>query len=140
MPVPLVTQHYPDDFQTETVQFTTPIDGQAFFYADRDIVIDSLVVGVAVAGGASALVKFTKTTSGTAASPAAPSVANITGGTEITGNVDIASLGTVSASLLSTSTDVNIVKAGNWVGIERVSGTFGTPNLIFRVRFRSRVA
>jgi|688.fasta_scaffold341983_1 hypothetical protein len=140
MPVPLVTQHYPDDFQTETVQFTTPIDGQAFFYADRDIVIDSLVVGVAVAGGISSAIKFTKTTSGTAANPADPTVANITGGTDITETVMIDAVATASAPLLSTSTDVNIVKAGNWVGVERVSGTFGTPNLIFRVRFRSRVA
>ena len=72
MPTPLVTQHYPHDFQIITLGLNTTGDGadQAMFYADRNIVIDSVIVGTSVADtGATCAVKY-------ATSPVAATIAS----------------------------------------------------------------
>lgn len=52
MPTPLVAQHYPDDFQILTYSFTSAPADTVLLYADRPLIIDSIVVGVTSAASA----------------------------------------------------------------------------------------
>jgi len=144
MPVPLVTQHYPDDFQVLTFQIRAFSSGDLLFYADRDIVIDSITFSIQTAGGAGATLQLAKSTVGTVATPSTGAAAHITGGTALHATAFAMGSGaTVPAtevvSLATPSSDTNLVKAGNFVGVI-VAGTIGTPEGIIQVRFRSRVA
>jgi hypothetical protein len=140
MPVPLVTQHYPDDFQIyTTVLQAAPTNGMVLFYADRDLVIDSITLGVNVAGAASSTIQVAKTTTGTAASPITAAPASITGGTALHTAFDTSATGTLSATLTTPSSDTNRVLAGNWVGLI-VSGTVTNLRGMVQIRFRSRLA
>lgn len=140
MPIPLVTQHYPDDFQILTFPIRAFSSGDLLFYADRDIVIDSITFGLQTAGSTGASLQLAKTTTGTAASPVSGAAANVTGGTTLHTAVDIASgTATTVVSLTTPANDTNRVAAGNYVGVI-VAGTIGTPDGIIQIRFRSRVA
>jgi hypothetical protein len=140
MPNALVTQHYPDDFQNAEELFVGAItSGTALIYADRDLVIDSIVIGVSVVGGSGATVKLAKTTTGTSASPASAAPASFTGGTDLHTAQSITATGTFIPSLTTPNLDTNLVKAGNWVGIV-TGGTYGTPTVAVQIRYRSRVA
>jgi hypothetical protein len=140
MPRPLVTQHYPDDFQVLSVPFRSFASGNLLFYFDRDTVIDSIVFSVQTAGGAGSSLQLAKTTGGTATTPASGAAANVTGGTALHTAVDISSgTATTVVSLTTPSSDTNLVKAGNFIGVI-VAGTIGTPSGLISIRFRSRVA
>jgi hypothetical protein len=65
MPTPLVTQHYPDDFQILTFNIRAFTSGDLLFYADRDMVIDSITFGLQTAGGTGATLQLAKTTTAT---------------------------------------------------------------------------
>ena len=129
MPIPLVTQHYPDDFQIITLGLNTTGDGadQAMFYADRNIVIDSVVVGTSVADtGATCAVKY-------ATSPVAATIAS---GTAVTNTMDVSATGTVTATIVTTA---NEIAAGNWIGLDFTAATDSLKGVV-QIRFRSRVA
>lgn len=140
MPVPLVTQHYPDDFQILTFTIRAFTNGDLLFYADRDVVIDSITFGLQTAGGTGASLQLAKTTGGTATTPASGAAANVTGGTALHTAVDISTgTATTVVSLTTPSSDTNRVAAGNYVGVI-VAGTIGTPDGIIQIRLRSRIA
>jgi len=140
MPNPLVTQHYPDDFQILSFTIRAFTSGDLLFYADRDMVIDSITFGLQTAGGASSTLQLAKTTTGTATTPATGAAANVTGGTALHDAVAISSgTATTVVSLTTPASDTNRVLAGNYVGVI-VAGTIGTPDGIIQIRFRSRQA
>lgn len=129
MPTPIVTQYYPDDFQIITLGLNTTGDGadQAMFYADRNIVIDSVVVGTSVAdASATCAVKY-------ATSPVAATIAS---GTAVTNAMDVSAAGTVTATIVTTA---NEIAAGNWIGLDFASATDSLKGVV-QIRFRSRVA
>jgi hypothetical protein len=155
MPVPLVTQHYPDDFQVVTYAFdTTLVDPWPLLYADRSIVIDSIVVGVttAAAGGSSGALSFEKTTgpingSGTVLAVAGVDDNNLDAGHYIVldgngsvrrfnGSGELQSTATGSTQLSSSENQLN---AGQWLVVD-FTGTFANFRGFVQVRFRSRVA
>jgi hypothetical protein len=141
MPNPLVTQHYPDDFQIHSILIQSAlVTGKVVFYADRDIVVDSITFGVNVAGAASSTVQVVKTTTGTASSPISAAAASITSGaTALHTAFDTSATGTLSATLATPSSDTNLVKAGNWLGLI-VTGTVTNLRGVIQIRFRSRIA
>jgi len=140
MPVPLVTQHYPDDFKTFSYLVSAQLTSGNLivFYADRDLVIDSITVGVGIvqAGGSIAVVK---TTGGTLASPKSAAPASLTeaAAVAITGSQSVATLGTFTPTIIFAA-DANIVKAGNYVGI--TIDTVAAFRGYIQIRVRSRVA
>jgi hypothetical protein len=132
MPVPLVTQHYPDDFQILNFYVNHAVvpaanDAIPLFYADRNMVVDSIVYGVAVAETGSSdtveLVHATtpQATTGTSIQSAASS---------------INTAGTVTPTI---STSGNEVASGRWV-IAKFSDALGQFHGTIQVRFRSRLA
>ena len=140
MPNVLVTQHYPDDFQVCCFSLqAAPVTGMVLFYADRDIVIDSITLGVNVVGAASSTIQLAKSTTGTVTSPITAAPASITGGTALHTAFDTSATGTLTATLTTPGSDTNLVKAGNWVGLI-VSGTVTNLRGVVQIRFRSRVA
>ena len=61
MPIPLVTQHYPDDFKILSYNpQANPVAGTnaILLYADRTMVIDSITVTVQVIAAAAATASF----------------------------------------------------------------------------------
>jgi hypothetical protein len=147
MPTPLVTQHYPDQFQT--IHFNAldrygagATDGSngsyAIFYADRDMAVDSIVIGIAQAGAASSTLRIFKTTAGTAASPATPLFNSTTALTTAAQAAD-ATAGVYPQTLVTPAQDTNIVRAGNWIGVV-LSGTLTTFRGAIQIRLRSRIA
>lgn len=147
MPTPLVTQHYPDDFQVVTFNALDrynagATDGSngsfAIFYADRDVAVDSIVIGIAVAGAASSSLRIFKTTSGTAASPATPLFNGTTALTTAAQAAD-ATAGVYVQTLATPANDTNIVRAGNWIGV-LLSGTLTAFRGQIQIRLRSRIA
>lgn len=144
MPTPVVTQHYPDDFQILTFTIRAFSSGDLLFYADRDMVIDSITFGLQTAGGTGATLQLAKTTTATTSNgvltPATAAAANVTSGTALHDPVAISSgTATTVVSLTTPNLDINRVLAGNYVGVI-VAGTIGTPDGIIQIRFRSRVA
>lgn len=147
MPNFLTTQYYPDDFQVMSAVISPAVTAQtvatyAFFYADRDLVIDSIIVG---AGGNPATATnirmlFRKTTTGTLASPA--SAGDISSGTTISPNQNLPTSGggTFNYPIATPASDLNLVKAGNWVGFTySTNDANGFPTYAIQVRVRSRL-
>jgi len=138
MPVPLVTQHHPDDFKTFSYNIHSQLTSGNLivFYADRDLVIDSITVGVAVvqAGGS---IAFVRTTGGTLASPKSAAPASLTtDAVAITGSQSVATLGTFTPTIIFAA-DANLVKAGNYVGI--TIDTVAAFRGYLQIRVRSRI-
>jgi hypothetical protein len=147
MPTPLVTQHYPDDFQVVTFNAldrygSGATDGSngsyAIFYADRDVAVDSIVIGIAQAGAASSSLRIFKTTTGTATSPATP-LFNGTTALTTAAQAGDATAGFYTQTLVTPANDTNIVRAGNWIGVLLV-GTLTAFRGQIRIRLRSAIA
>jgi hypothetical protein len=139
MPNPLQIQSYVDDFQIIAETLLAPVTGTALIYAERDIVIDAIYMGVSVVGTSSATLQVVKTTTGTLTTPASASAAVIAAGTALHTAQAITALGTFVPTLTTPSLDTNLVKAGNWVGVV-VTGTVSSAAVAVQLRVRSRVA
>jgi len=139
MPNPLQTQSYVDDFQMITELVIAPVTGTALIYAERDIVIDAIYMGVSVVGTASATLQIVKTTTGTLTTPASASAAVVAAGTALHTAQSITTLGTFTPTLTTPNLDTNLIKAGNWVGVV-VAGTVTSAAVLVQFRVRSRVA
>lgn len=136
---PLVTQHYPDDFQVMLfeVDVGKASSGTSWFFADRDFVVDSIWVGVHEAGQAGSIVKFQKLV-GTLAVPAVPTDANFaSSGIYICTNS--APLGAAGTFQLNMCPFENIVPAGSWLGFEYTGNVTNFKGTI-QARIRSRIA
>lgn len=139
MPNPLAVQEYTDDFQIISELLVAPANGTAMLYAERDIVIDAIYMGVSVVGGAGATLQIVKTTAGTLAVPASAVAATVAAGTALHTAQVIAVGGTFVPTLTTPNLDTNLIKAGNWVGVV-VSGTVTSAAVLVQFRIRSRVA
>jgi hypothetical protein len=148
MPTPLVTQHYPDDFQVVTFNAldrygSGATDGgstasYAIFYADRDVAVDSIVIAIAQAGASGSSLRIFKTTTGTAASPATP-LFNGTTALTTAAQAGDATAGFYTQTLVTPANDTNIVRAGNWIGVI-LAGTLTNFRGQIQIRLRSRIA
>jgi len=141
----LPAQHYPDDFQIVTYSvhnYNTLSDNVAWFYADRNLIIDAFYVGVSVAAGNAAVVKLVKTAGGATGTSGAPTAFALTANSLGSGTaVDISdslALGTTGTKIGTIVNTANFVDAGNWVGL--CCTTAPTSALVgaINVRFRSR--
>ena len=133
MATPLLPQSYPDDFQIITLPLTVAegVD-RAIFYADRTLVVDSVVIGCTTADG-----------NGTIAIKhgASPLEADITtNGTFITVATTAGALtaGAVLTPTIITASNANEVAAGRWVGIDATTAESFAG--VVQIRFRSRLA
>jgi hypothetical protein len=155
MPTPLVVQHYPDDFQTVSYVFTGAAinDPTAILYADRTLVIDSIVVGIHAIAGAGGSLTFryslnaVQNGSGTAIAVLLPTAANGTyadGETAVLDGVGYvkhySTAGVVSNDTGSTqlSTSLNVIPQGYWLAIDPASASAFRGTI--QVRYRSRQA
>ena len=139
MPNPLAVEQYHDDFQIIAETLLAPVTGTALVYAERDIVIDAIYMGVSIVGTASATLQIVKTTTGTLVTPASASAAVVAAGTALHTAQAITVLGTFIPTLTTPSLDTNLIKAGNWIGVV-VTGTVSSAAVAVQFRIRSRVA
>jgi hypothetical protein len=140
----LPTQYYPDD-QTIIVEglSATPAAGVPVLYADRDLIIDSVVVGTLTAssGGTTATIQKTTaaTRTGTTITPASPgaTLTSIMGA----GTIAIGTAGTVVVATDTATTyldkTLNKLDAGNWLLFVPASVATAFAGTI-QIRFRSR--
>ena len=140
MPTPLVPQHYPDDFYVFDYHMHSAIGTEnILFYADRDVAIDSITMGIYVVGSSTSLITIKKTTGGTLASPKSAVAATLnTNGVALITAQSADTGGTFLPDLLTPSSDTNIIKAGNFV-YYTASGTTSTIRGLIQIRYRSRI-
>jgi hypothetical protein len=139
----LPAQYYPDDFQQHTYvihNYQALVVDLPWFYCDRNIIIDEVIVGVSTAGsgGTSPTVAICKTTGGTIATPATPLASLVA----ISSGVSLAATGTTvmttdSATKFLDKT-TNFVDAGNWVVFDLTSAVTSGLLGAITIRFRSR--
>jgi len=164
MPTPLVTQHYPHDFQVLTFIYTGAPADVPLLYADRDLVIDSITIGVktvSTGGAGTGLLSFEvsadpSSTGGTVVAVANVDTANVAAGDTIfldginnsSGNVrKVSSAGTAGSAsgstqlkyINATNTSVdNIVLAGRYLILDATTATAFTG--LVQIRLRSQIA
>jgi hypothetical protein len=145
----LPAQYYPDDFQilTFTLTNTGLLDPTAILYADRNFIVDSIIVYTRTANGSAATGSFEITTDPTADTGTAMAVAdlNLTAGTTLFLQTDggttpatVASDGTAGTSSNSTqlSNTGNFIPQGSFIVIDLSAGT--TWRGFIQIRLRSR--
>ena len=148
----LVIQHYPDDFSLTVFPnaAAAPHDPTILLYADRDLYVDEIVVGIHAVGGGSAVLSFevtrdlTNATAGSVVALANIDTANVSAGdtmvfttegvvrTSTTGSVYASSTGSTAISNLE-----NKIPQGYWLLID-ITGTIGSGRASVQVRYRSR--
>ena len=153
----LLVQEYPDDFQVITV-YSSPSaatnDPLPILYAERDIIIDSIVIGVRtpateqnarlvfeVAGGpnveSSTDLVCTANIDGTNGCDSGDTFVHTTDGVTRTSNAG-ASLPVIASTAISSS--ANLVEKGKWLVADYSANNLTAFRLLIQVRFRSRVA
>jgi len=148
----LLAQYYPDDFQVSvySMNIAAANDPTLLVYADRDLVVDSIVCGVhATVAGASFSIEYTKDI-GTAtptgivlATFALDGTGSVAGDTLVSTTDSIirtGSTGTVNAVVTGNTVidkDNNFIPKGNWVVIDTLS--ISTARAGVQIRFRSRL-
>lgn len=147
----LVIQHYPDDFSLTVYPnaIAAPHDPTILLYADRDLYIDEIVVGVHAVGGTAAVLSFevTRDVSGTSGSVVALAnidTANISNGDTIVLTTDAVVRTNGSGVVQTTATgstvinkDENKIPQGYWLMFD-ITGTIGSGRASVQVRYRSR--
>jgi len=139
----LPAQYYPDDFEIQTYvihNYQALVVDLPFFYCDRNIIIDQVVINVSTAGtgGLTPTIAICKTTNGTLAAPANA----ITSLTAISSAVSLTAAATTvmttdsSTKFLDKTT--NFVDAGNFVVFDLTSAVTGGLLGAITIRFRSR--
>lgn len=148
----LVIQHYPDDFSLTVFPNAAAAahDPTILLYADRDLYVDEIVVGIHAVGGTAAVLSFevtrdlTNATAGSVVALANIDTANVTAGdtmvfttegvvrTSTTGSVYASSTGSTAISNLE-----NKIPQGYWLLID-ITGTIGSGRASVQVRYRSR--
>jgi hypothetical protein len=150
----LVTQHYPNDFQIVTVPFVAAAstsDPVVFMYADRDLVIDSVVVGIIVPGGGNGRLNIEEATAPNSSAGTIICSFNIDGGNNAAaGDTIISDTDSVvridaagDSQNVGASTKINnannLIQKGRWVMID-FENTFAAFRGTVQIRFRSMVA
>jgi hypothetical protein len=153
----LPVQYYADDFQILTVPFTSAAvnDPTAILYADRDMIIDEIVVGVHAVGGVGYSFDFEASTnpvgqSGVSMCTINIDTANVTVGDtlvattdnvlrySLTGVLQTTTLGSTAINGVIAGVQSNCIPKGSWLVMD-VAGTVGSGRVIVQIRFRSRL-
>ena len=153
----LLPQYYNDDFQILTVPFTGAAvnDPTAILYADRDMVIDEIVVGVHAVGGTGYKFDFEVNTNSVGAGGVSMctiniDTANVTVGDTLVATTDnvlryssagalqTTTTGSTAINGITAGTQSNFIPKGSWLVID-VDGTVGSGRVIVQIRFRSRL-
>jgi len=149
MPTPLVTQHYPDDFQILTYYVQSALtDPTTLLYADRTWVVDSITVTAQTAHGSAATGSFEVSTDPTSQSGTSMATVdlNLTAGTTVfldgvgttVRTVSAGGTAGTSANSVQLSTSTNIIPAGSFLQVDLSAGTSWRG--LIQIRFRSRQA
>jgi hypothetical protein len=140
----LPTQYYTDD-QTIAIEglSATPAAGVPILYADRDLIIDSVIVGTLTVSTGGTTATIQKTTSATRsngvitpASPAATLTSIMGAGTIAIGTAGTVVVATDTATTYLDKT-LNKLDAGNWLLFVPASVATAFAGTI-QIRFRSR--
>lgn len=148
----LPVQYYPDNFQIITFgpfYDIAVVDPTAVFYADRDMVVDTITVYTRIAHGSAATGAFEVSTDPTSTSGTAMAVAdlNLTAGTTLFLQTDggsapatVTAAGAAGTSTNSTqlSATANLIPRGSFLIIDLSAG--GSWRGFIQIRVRSRVA
>jgi len=139
----LPTQYYHDDQQVVCEVLIAPAAATPILYADRNLIIDSVVVGVyTVSAGITATIQKTvgATNDGITITPVSPAAASPQT-LMATGTIPVATAGTyvvsTESATRSLSADHNTLDAGNWLLFVPSASATGAV-LSVQVRFRSR--
>lgn len=150
----LLPQYYNDDFQVVVYNnaIAAPHDLVILLYADRDMFVDEIVVGVHAIGGTGAELAFEVTRDINSGSPTATAMAtvnidtaNITAGDTFVLTTDGITRTTAAGVVTTSSTGTSItnfktenkIPKGSWLVMD-VGGTIGTGRAAVQIRFRSR--
>ena len=127
----LPVEHYPDDFRVINyfIHDASAAD-ELLFYCDRNIVVDSATVSVAVVGAASSTVTIKAVAAGTAPSPG-----NIAAGTAVTNAIALDATGAIAGTIVNTE---NFLPAGTHLGLD-YTGTVTNLRGMVTLRIRSRL-
>lgn len=153
----LLVQNYSDDFQILAIPFTSAAvnDPTAILYADRDMIIDEIVVGVHAVGGTGYKFDFEVSTNSVGSAGVSMCTINIDTANVALGDTLVATTDNVlrfnSAGVLQTTTtgstaingvtagvQSNFIPRGSWLVMD-VDGTVGSARVIVQIRFRSRL-
>ena len=153
----LPVQHYADDFQVVSIPFWAAAitDPTPILYADRDLVIDEIVVGVTVVGGTSYALDFESSTSpiGTAGASMCTinvDTANVSAGDTLVATTDnvlryssagalqTTTVGSTAINGVTAGVQSNFIAKGSWLVVD-ISGTVGSGRVVVQIRFRSRL-
>jgi hypothetical protein len=152
----LLPQYYNDDFQVTVLSYPAAAihDPTAVLYADRDLIVDEIVVGVHTAPAAAATFNFEVNTDCTSASGTSMCTINVNSTNIASGDTLVATTDSVlrynSSGVLQTtatgSTAINAVTAGvqsnlipkgSWLIVDPDTAT--GARAIIQIRFRSRL-
>lgn len=153
----LLPQYYNDDFQIMTVPFLTAsgvTDPNPILYADRDLVVDEIIVGVTTVGGAAAVLNFEVSPNpseqgGVSMSTINVDTANIVAGDTLvattdnvlryssTGTLYTTAAGSTAINGVTAGVQSNLIPKGSWLIIDPTSA--GAARVVVQIRFRSRL-
>ena len=150
----LLPQYYNDDFQVVVFNnaIAAPHDPSILLYADRDLYVDEIVVGVHAVGGSGAELAFEVTRDINSSTPSATPMAtvnietaNVTAGDTLVLTTDGITKTTAAGVVTTSSTGSSIVNfkvqnqipRGFWLVMD-IGGTIGSGRVAVQIRFRSR--
>lgn len=155
----LLPQYYNDDFQILSIPFLTAsgvTDPNPILYADRDLVIDEIVVGVPTLGGAAAVLNFRVSTNPAEVSSASMCIINLDGAVpnlvandtliattdnvlrySSTGTLYTTAAGSTAINGVTAGVQSNLIPKGSWLVIDPTSA--GAARVVVQIRFRSRL-
>jgi len=148
----LPAQYYPDDFQILTVgpfYGVALVDPTAVFYADRNFIVDSIIVYTKTPHGSAATGSFEVSTDPTSQAGTSMGIAdlNLAAGTTLflqtdggTAPATVASDGTTGTSTGSTQLDytANTIPAGSFLVVDLNNGTSWRGFIQIRLRSRPK--
>lgn len=149
----LLPQYYHDDFQVLSYTFTGALinDPTAILYADRNLILDEIVVGIHAAStaAASGAISFDVSTNpidtaGTVVCTISTDDDNVDAGNTVVATTDSVIRYSSAGAALSTATGstaidktTNFIPKGSWLILD-TTGTFTGARVIVQIRFRSR--
>lgn len=150
----LLPQYYPDNFQVVVYNnaIAAPHDPSILLYADRDLYVDAIVVGIHAIGGSGAELSFEVTRDINSSTPSVTPMAtvnietaNVSAGDTLVLTSDGITKTTAAGVVTTSSTGSSVanfnaqnqIPMGSWLVMD-IGGTIGTGRVAVQVRFRSR--
>jgi len=152
----LLPQYYQDDFQVTVLSHpaTAIDDPTAILYADRDLIVDEIVVGVRTAPAAAATLNFEVSpdctaVGGTSMCTISLNSTNVTAGDTVvattdsvlryslTGALQTTVAGSTAINGVTAGVQSNLIPKGSWLIVDPDTAT--NARAIIQIRFRSRL-